>query len=82
MIHVVIFDVIFCNFKLFLFYGPIQGSVALVVFGVDVIEAENFFVPNDNLEMVVICSHIQHGRFGSTSPFKNNWILVTSSGGD
>ena len=79
---VAILDVIFHNIQLSFFSGPIQWSVAFVVLGVNITEAENVFVPNDNVEMAVVGSFMQHGRFGSIFIFIDYWILVSGSGGD
>ena len=77
---VAILDVIFDNIKMTLVCSPIQWSVAFVVLGVNITEAENIFVPNDNLEMAIVRSLMQHGRFGSII-FIDYWILVSGSSG-
>ena len=79
---VAIYDVIFHNIKMTLDCSPKQWSVAFVVLGIDVTEAENIFVPNDNLEMAIVGSFMQHGRFGSIFIFIDYWILVSGSGSD
>ena len=79
---VAIYDVIFHNIKMTFDCSPIQWSVAFVVLGVDITEAKNVFVPNDNLEMIIVGSFMQHGRFGSRVIFIDYWILVSGSGGD
>ena len=73
---VVIFDVVFHNIKLSLDCSPIQWSVAFVVFGVDVTEAENVFVPNGNVEMTKDCSHMQYSSFTLYVVRKDNWVFV------
>ena len=55
---VAIYDVVFHNLKMSLVCSPIQWSVAFVVLGVDVTEAEYVFVPNGNIEMAPIGSLI------------------------
>ena len=72
---VAIYDVIFHNIKMTLSCGPIQWSVAFVVLGVDVTEAENIFVPNGNVEMAKICGRMQHGKF-TRIVRKYNWVFV------
>ena len=72
---VAIYDVISHNIKMTLDCSPIQWSVAFVVLGVDVTEAENIFVPNDNVEMAISCSLMENGRFGSIFIFINHWIF-------
>ena len=79
---VAILDVIFDNIKMTFSCSPIQWSVAFVVLGVDVTEAENVFVPNGNVEMAIVRSLMENGRFGSIFKFINYWILVNGSGSD
>ena len=76
-----IYDVIFDNIKMTSPCSPNQWSVAFVVFGVDITEAENIFVPNGNVKMAPIGSCMKNG-FGSIFIFINHWILVTGSGDD
>ena len=79
---VAILDVIFDNIKVSFDYSQRQWSNAFAVFGVDVTEAENVFVPNDNVEMAIVRSLMENGRFGSIFIFINYWILVNGSGSD
>ena len=73
---VAILDVIFDNIKVSFDYSQRQWSNAFAVLGVDVTEAENIFVPNDNVEMTIFSSLMENGRFGSIFTFINHWIFV------